>query len=267
MTWRSYAWLLLGLAVACSKIHEPPPTTSVEQAAGSVEPPAEEPFTAPACDREVPPDPPLRVPYFSKGKWGLADRNGVLVVEAIYDDVAMADSATIAVQRGELWGVIDGEGHELIATQWKRLAGLSSTHAVMADDRDLVHLRDMCDQVALPGEYDVLYEQPPYIAKRAGQWALLDVHGEPLIGWSGRELQLHGIAVLQQSGDAEVLVVHADGRAWMRAREHLAIFGFWPEQPTLVTHDTRDPLRLQACLYDAGAGQSWTVAHIRRFGP
>lgn len=240
------ALLVLALSSACTRAPEP----VVEPAP---EPPP--PFVAPTCDRVPPEPPPFRVPYHSDEKWGLADREGVLVAKPIYDDIRTTEWSHFLVRRGDRWGVIDTEGNELISLEWRSIRAWSATHVAVYDDQDRAQLRDLCNQVALPGYYDNISPGGPvHVVERDGQWGLLD-HRALLVGdWSDTRLA-HGYGIItQHADDRRVHVLHEDGRPWVsNVDASLFIVRIWPEHEALLTLSYDDDAP-RACLY-ASSGQ------------
>jgi hypothetical protein len=250
---------VLVLSSACARAPEP-----IVKPVPAWEP---QPAAPPVCARVVPKDPPLRIPYYADGKWGLADPDGVLVASPIYDEIKPTPFPRFMVRRDDAWGVIDSEGEVLIELAWARIGEQSAAHVAVVDGRGGVHLRDLCDRGALPEVYDNLEPGfPLHVAEHDGKWALLDQHGTPVSDWSNDRLRRGFFElILQQRDDGQLWVLHDDGRPWAPAIGNTLVnVPIWAEQALLTIDDLHEG---RACLYDASGRPLVSCTAYRELWP
>jgi hypothetical protein len=231
------------LVLACACARAPEHTAPVE--------PPPEAFSPPSCTRNPPESPPPRVPYYSHGKWGLADRDGVLVIPPIYDDISPYEHGRVVVRQGQQMGVLDSEGHELIPVRPRAIGRQTKTHIVVHDEDGYARLHDLCDQIALPGRYRELDPRGPLIIAKADQlWTLLDSHGNAVIDWSeNRPLNDDGLILHERDGQRWAL--HADGRPWVPLLPDDWTTLIWPSSPALLVYSYPYEDGASVCLYDS----------------
>jgi hypothetical protein len=242
------AGLWLGAMLSCVEASAPPPSAPEPQPP----PPSEPPFTAPSCSRQLPGDPPVLVPYYNGqdgGTWGLANLEGDLLVPDIYDELEQHRDGRVVVRSGQRWGVLDGEGKPILPLEFAEIGGLTTTHIVARHEGQGWQLLDLCNQPALPGTYDFISPGPGEvntIVERNEKWALLDVHGEPLV--EGLEPLRWGLGVLVRGRWHEEWALHEDGRVWA-PMFGLTTLRIWTD--ALLTMDGTDNTGTRACIFDA----------------
>jgi len=93
-----YVIILLGLLTGCQN---DTPSEPEDENAEVVLPPEEE-------DYDIP-----------KFKWGYIDKEGYLVIDAIYDDGRNFNEGLCVVRKGGKWGYINRQGKEVITPEFK----------------------------------------------------------------------------------------------------------------------------------------------------
>lgn len=75
---------------------------------------------------------PSLIPYRKANKWGFANANKKIIIEPIYDSVAIFSEGRAAVMKAKKWGYIDESGKEIVALKYDRANAFKNRKAMVA---------------------------------------------------------------------------------------------------------------------------------------
>lgn len=117
------------------------------------------------------------------GKWGLADTNNQVIIDAKYDQIyGFSGSNQSLVRQDSLLGFIDSKGIIIIPIRYHMLGASILNNRVMYYEKGLYGFLDSNGKVAIPAQFDRVnnFEKNICGVCKNGRWYLINPNGEKI---------------------------------------------------------------------------------------
>ncbi len=124
-------------------------------------------------------------------KWGYIDRQGILDIEAIYDDCRDFSEGLALVNFEGRWGYINLQGENVIPHAYSMGTNFKEGIARVTDFENNQFLIEKTGNQILAIEYDEVkdFKDGVALARKGGLWGLIDPQGKELLGFNFEQLK------------------------------------------------------------------------------